>query len=232
MAVLSAGQCSRCGADVSHFARLCPKCHAPNLSLAPIAIVVCVLVLGGLVTLGANTLRNRKAPAAVPVEAAAPAPKPAVRPKDDYGWIVQAMADCDEEAKQRFETLHFLIVPVTATETALPGWSPNPISAVGGSAVLLNSSDTLIGLRNDALTLYPKPLTFLVSDPTTDTIYKWKPATGVASLKRRGTDAAKLKLGFEIPDVAKEVEWGPLINLTKGTCYWINPLIRTAARGG
>jgi hypothetical protein len=45
-------------------------------------------------------------------------------------------------------------------------------------------------------------------------------------LKARDTGPTRLKLGFEIPDVAKETEWGPTINLTKGACYWINPLIR------
>jgi hypothetical protein len=234
MAALSAGQCRNCGARVSHFARLCPTCHAINLPnpVAAIGIVVAVVVVGGVIALGAQTLRGTPAPPpAAPVAAAASTPEPAVAAKEDYGWIVQAMAECDEEAKQRSDMLHFLIVPVTVTGTALPGWSPSPISAIGNSAVLLNSSDTLIGLRNHALMLYPKPVTFLVSDPTTDTLYKWKPATGVASLKRRGTEVDNLKLGFEIPDVAKDIEWGPVINLKKATCYWINPLIRTASGG-
>ena len=33
-------------------------------------------------------------------------------------------------------------------------------------------------------------------------------------------------------DLAKEIEWGPTINLNKGTCYWINPLILAAPRSG
>lgn len=247
MAVLPAAQCRNCGAPVSHFARLCPSCHAGNLPhpVAAIGIVVAVVVVGALVALGAQMLRGtRTPPPTASAQAIASTPAPAsphpnppaqagagTQSGPDYGWVVQAMAECDEEAKQRTDTLHFLIVPVTVTGTALPGWSPSPISAIGNSAVLLNSSDTMIGLRNHALMLYPKPLTFLVSDPATDTIYKWKPATGVASLKRRGTDVGNLKLGFEIPDMAKDVEWGPVINLKRATCYWINPLIRTASGG-
>jgi|SRR5436190_14227906 len=248
MAVLTAGQCRNCGAPVSHFARLCPTCHTANLPspVAAIGIVVAVVIIGALIAIGAKALRGtRTTQTAMPAEAAAlsagPAsaqPKPPAQADEareaakDYGWIVQAMADCDEEAKQRPEMLHFLIVPVTVTGTPLPGWSPIPISMIGNAAVLLNSSDALIGLRNRALMLYAKPLTFLVSDPATDTIYKWKPATGVASLKRHGTDVENLKLGFEIPGAAKDIEWGPVINLKKATCYWINPLIRTAAHGG
>jgi hypothetical protein len=128
--------------------------------------------------------------------------------------------------------LHFLIVPVIGTGLALPGWSPNPISDVGDSATLLTSADAMIGLRNAMLVLYQKPLAFAISDPATSTVYKWKPAVGVTALKTRETGAASFKLGLEIPDVTKEIEWGPTINLSKGTCYWINPLVRPHARGG
>ena len=95
---------------------------------------------------------------------------------EDYGWIVQAMADCDVAAKHKLDTLHFLIIPVTATGVSLPGWSPTAIGAVGDAVTLLHSSDTMIGLRNRALALYQKPLTFAVSDPRTKTVYKWKPS--------------------------------------------------------
>jgi hypothetical protein len=234
MARLPAGQCRNCGAPVSHFARLCPACHAANLPnpVATIAALAAIVLAGGLVMLGAQAFRGRQAPPPPAAESAPSTPEPPAETTEDYGWIVQAMADCDEEAKQRVDTQHFLIVPVATTGTALPGWSPTPISAIGNSAVLLNSSDTLIGLRNHALMLYRKPLTFVVSDPTTDTVYKWKPATGVASLKRRAMDLNSLKLGFEIPDVAKDIEWGPVVNLKKAACYWINPLVRTAPSSG
>ena len=235
MARLPAGQCHKCGAPVSHFARLCPACHAANLPnpVATIMALAAIVLAGGLVMLGAQAFRSRQAPPPpAPAESAPSTPEPPAATTQDYGWIVQAMAECDEEAKQRVDTLHFLIVPVATTGTALPGWSPSPIGAIGNSAVLLNSSDALIGLRNHALMLYRKPLTFLVSDPETDTVYKWKPATGVASLKRRGTDVNSLKLGFEIPEVAKNIEWGPVISLKKATCYWINPLVRPVPRSG
>src|SRR4029434_4935156 len=98
---------------------------------------------------------------------------------------VTAMAECEEEAKLKLDTMHFLIVPLTPTGMSLPGWTPKPISAVGDSAVLLTSSDALIGLRNRVLVLYEKPITFAVSDPATNTVYKWKPAVGVAALKTK-----------------------------------------------
>jgi hypothetical protein len=39
-------------------------------------------------------------------------------------------------------------------------------------------------------------------------------------------------LGVEIPDVASDIEWGPTVGITKGTCYWINPLVLTRSRSG
>jgi hypothetical protein len=230
---LPPGKCRSCDAPVSYFARSCPSCGAANLPnpVATIAGLGVVVVLGGLAVLGLQTFRGKttaQVPAAGPdTPAAAEAASDA-----DYGWIVRAMAECDEAAKLKTDTLHFLIVPVTPSGVSLPGWSPDPISSIGNSGMLLTSTDALIGLRNHALVLYSKPLTFVVSDPDSDKIYKWKPAVGVSVLKAREISQTRLKLGFEIPDVAKEIEWGPTINLAKGNCYWINPLIRAIPANG
>jgi len=233
MATFPIGHCRSCGAAVSYFARACPRCGAPNLPnpVATIAALLAVVFLGGVIALGVQAFRSKGTPQSPPQ--AKDAPPTSDRTTDtatDYGWIVKAMAECEEEAKQKTDTLHFLIVPVTTTGMSLPGGSMDPISAIGDSASLLNSTDTMIGLRNRVLVLYQKPLAFAVSDPATSTVYKWKPAVGVTALKTRETASASLKLGFEIPDLAKEIEWGPTINLNKGTCYWINPLVRAGAR--
>jgi hypothetical protein len=151
---------------------------------------------------------------------------------EDYGWIVQAMAECDAEAKQRLDKLHFLIVPLAPTGMSLPGWSPQPISDVGRSGKLLSSGDALVGLRNHALGIYQKPVTFLISDLESGTVYKWKPAVGVAALDTSQTAGDNVKLGFELPDLTDEIEWGPTVNIQKGTCYWINPLVLAPNRSG
>ncbi len=233
MARFLIGHCQRCGAAACYFAPACPSCHARNLP-NPVAATVALsamLLVGGLIVLGWHALRSEEStqPAAQAKEAAA---DPAGTDSGDYGWLVQAMADCDVEAKHRLDTLHFLIIPVTTTALSLPGWSPNAIGTIGGAATLLHSSDAVIGLRNRALALYKKPLTFLVADPETKTVYKWKPAVGVTALTTRDTGLSRLTLGFEIPDASKDIEWGPTINLTKGTCYWINPLVLGAPRSG
>src|SRR5262249_27225462 len=186
MIQLPHGQCRNCDAPVSYFARTCPSCGAANLPnpVATVAALAVVILLGGATVLGLQAFRSKGTPQSPP-SAEGPAPSPGTATDSDYGWIVKAMAECEEEAKLKTDTMHFMIVPVTITGMSLPGWSPDPISSVGDAAVLLTSSDTLIGLRNKALALYQKPITFAVPDPETKTVYKWKPAVGVAVLKTK-----------------------------------------------
>jgi hypothetical protein len=235
MIALPLGQCRNCGAAVSYFARSCPSCYAANQPnpIATIAALGAVVLVGGVVGLGLLAFRGRSESQSPPQADVAPgASSPASDTAKDYGWVVTAMAECEEEAKRKLDTLHFLIVPVIGTGMSLPGWSPVPISDVGASATLLTSSDAMIGLRNAVLVLYQKPLAFAISDPTKGTVYKWKAAVGVTALKTREPAEASFKLGLEIPDVTKEIEWGPTIALNKGTCYWINPLVRPRPRSG
>jgi hypothetical protein len=228
-------ECRSCGAPVSHLAVACPNCHAPNQPnpITTIAGLLTVMLVGGAIALGVRVLyhKNAQQGASIATDASPPAD---ANPDDaaDYGWIVQAMAECDAEAKQRSDTLHFLIVPVAPTGLSLPGWSPSSIADIGSSAKLLNAMDALIGLRNRALTLYEKPLAFVVSDPATKTVYKWKPAVGVAALNTTDSGFDSLTIGFEMPDVADDIQWGDSIVIKKGICYWINPLVLARSRSG
>jgi hypothetical protein len=232
---LPSGKCRNCEAPVSYFARRCPSCSARNLPnpVATVAVVLAALLVGGSIVLGVQAFRGSKAPPAPGQADKAPqGSERACDASDDYGWIVKAMAECEEEAKLKTDTLHFLIVPVTATGTGLLGWTPIPISRIGDSATLLTWTDTLIGLRNRVLSLYQKPLGFAAIDPASGTTYKWNPSTGVTSLKTRGADTNSLKLGLEISEVSSETVWGPTIQHNRGTCHWINALIRPARKPG
>jgi hypothetical protein len=232
MAGIAVGNCSRCGAAASYFAPSCPNCHARNLPnpVAAIAALAAALLAAGLIALGWWALRGHAEPQSSPVALAPAAPEATADAKSDYGWLMTAMAECEAEAKVQADTMRFLIVPVTATGISLPGWSPPVIGTLGDAVTLLHSTDTLIGLKNGALALYSKPVTFALSDPASKTVYKWKPAVGVSALSSRELAAGQFALGLDIPDVAKEIAWGPAINLRKGSCYWINALVPAPAR--
>src|SRR5437868_5076544 len=133
---LPQGKCRSCEAPVFYFARLCPNCGAANQPnpVATVAALAAVVLLAGVAVLALQSFRGRptsQAPSSGPDTAASDTAGEA-----DYGWIVKAMAECEEEAKVRTEIRHFLIVPLTQSGTSLPGWSPDPISSVGSSAVL------------------------------------------------------------------------------------------------
>src|SRR5271165_2021172 len=217
-------ECRNCGAPVSYLALACPNCHAPNQPnpITTIVALLAVILVGGAIALGVRALnqqvlhhKDAQQSASTATEGSPPTD---ANPDDaaDYGWIVQAMAECDAEAKQKLDTLQFLVVPVAPTGLSLPGWSPSPIGDVGSTAKLLRSTDALIGLRNRVLALYQKPLAFVVSDPATKTVYKWKPAVGVAALNKRQVGFDLLTFGFELPDVADDIEWGPTYGIKKG----------------
>lgn len=232
MTELLVGRCRNCDSPVSHFARVCPACHATNLP-NPVAIgaaLAAVLVIGGLVGLGVWFLGARSAQPPSQADSTAAAPGASTATTEDYGWVAQAMADCEAESKQQLDRLHFLILPMTTTGTSLPGWTPIPISTIGDIGTLFGSADALLGLRNRVFVLYGKPLAFAISDPETNKVYKWKPAIGVSALKTSEIGMASLRLGFEIPDLGSEIAWGPTIKPSTGTCYWINALISASAR--
>jgi len=226
-------ECRSCRAPLSYFAPSCPQCGGSNQP-NPVTIgaglsgllLLCAAIL--LAVLVVRHPRPLQPPSERPGKPGSTAPNEETA--DDYSWIVQAMAECDAEAKQKLDKLQFLIVPLAPAGVSLPGWSPQAISDVGRSGKLLSSGDALVGLRNHALGIYQKPVTFVISDPSTGTLYKWKPAVGVAALTTSQSAAQTLRLGFELPDVADEIEWGPTVNIQKGTCYWINPLVLAPSR--
>jgi hypothetical protein len=229
---MPAGTCRHCGAEVSYFARTCPSCGASNLPnpVVTISALVAVLMVGLVIALGWQLFFRGKVEVAAPPGDAAPGEQKAEGP-ESYGWLVQAMAECEEEAKRTPDKLFFLIAPVARAPKNVVGWVPGRIGMIGETTELLRSADAVIGLRNGALALYRQPVAFAVSDPATSTVFRWKPAAGVTVLTTRQSTAESLKLGFQFGE-NKDVEWGLTIALTKGTCYWIFPLIRPAARSG
>ena len=220
------GECRICSSPVSYQSVKCAHCGAPNQP-NPVATIAALLAIGIMGTaIALVTLHFAHRGEQVAGESAERSAAGASAGQDgDYGWLVTAMAECDAQAKLNSETLHFLVIPVTPTGLSLPGWSPDPIVDVGSSAKLLSSSDALIGLRNGALTLYPNPIAFQAADPNTNTVYKWKPEVGVAALNAKRSDLQNLKLGFEMPGVTDDVEWGPTFGIKKDMCYWINLIV-------
>jgi hypothetical protein len=223
---LARSKCRGCGASISSFALVCPTCHAPNQPnpVTTTAALLAIVALGAAIAVGAARFGPHPAHQTVS-EPAPAASEPSSAGKEDYSWIMDTMARCEAEAKRQPNVLRFVVVPMAQTGSSLPGWSPTPIGDVGGSARLLSATHALFGLRNGVLAPYAKPVAFVLSDPNSKTQYKWRPAVGVAELTTSKLGSGDLTLGFEMPDVADDIQWGPTVGISKGSCYWINLLV-------
>jgi len=229
---MSAGKCENCDAAVPYFARACARCGLPNQpnAITTIAALALLVVLGGGVYFGARAfLWERSKPTVAPQSA--PQTTTADPGQNDYGWIVQAMAECEVYAKQYPDTLYFLLVPMARSGKFVVGWDPTATGKIGPAATLVSSNDAMIGLRNGVFVPYREPLTFAVKDSATQTIYKWKPTVGVSELKSHESGFASLTLGLQIGD-NPDIDWGPSFTIVKGTCYWTYPVIGPRASGG
>jgi hypothetical protein len=216
------GKCANCDAAVSYFARVCPRCgltNQPNAVTTGTALVLLAVFGLGLFFFVAGPLLWERA-----------APRKDSETQTDtvadqnYGWLVQAMADCEVYAKQYPDTLYFLLMPLTPTGKRLLGWEPTPSGQIGRTAMLVSSTDALIGLRNGVFQISRQTLTFAVRDPDSQTVYKWKPTSGVSELKAHDSGFSQLALGLQIGDQG-ELDWGPSFRIVKGNCYWTYPVI-------
>src|SRR5437016_704384 len=99
MIQLPLGKCRNCEAPVSYFARTCPSCGAANLPNPVVTVVglAAVIVLAGAIVLGVQAFRSKGTPLSPPSAEGTPPPAETAT-GNDYGWIVKAMAECDEEA--------------------------------------------------------------------------------------------------------------------------------------
>jgi hypothetical protein len=157
-------------------------------------------------------MRSAEAP---PQEAASPQPL-------DLDAIKAAMDACDTTARQDVGAIHFLVIPLAASDGSP---RPKPINIVGNGS-LLTSHDALDGLADGSLRLYPAKYDFRVRDDATGTLYKWEPWEGVASFSINDSGAvAQFKVQFLTAKSAATDAWGPSYGRPNASCYWISVVI-------
>ena len=211
--------CPNCGSQNSYFARGCYYCGAPNpsrrnalaaavASLLGLAIVVAVLV----VVLGTgredSTMEQRAAAAG------------------DFSWLEQAMKDCDAQAHNAPDTLHFLVTPLVDEPPDEPGWRRISINDIG-NAILINGEDMLAGLRRKALRLSADQYVFSTRNELTKEVLSWKPAVGVKKfVYERAADVTQFRVQFQHRDAGRAGNWGATFTRQPGNCYWVNAILR------
>jgi hypothetical protein len=220
------GECPNCGSGTPVLAKTCPECGARlNLRLAGILVAgALVLLLAAVVLAVAVVLRWHQLAAAT--ETGAPADRLiAAGSTADVSWLATAMSGCDAEAKTDLGALHFLVTPLVSIVKDIEPWRAKSINDAG-NGILLRSDDALDGLKSGALRIYPADYEFGVSDQASDKVYKWRPALGVAKFSTAGAGAiVSFNVQFRTA-YGSGVEWGGAFTRQKGSCHWVNAVIR------
>jgi hypothetical protein len=214
MAELIATDCPDCGGRVSAFARWCPHCGLPNRARwAAFAVAGAFAAL--LLAIGVAlfiVLRWERLPFG------------AEQAEAQYTWLATAMAQCEDEASKRLDTLQFLVVPLAPDDKDIAPWKAKSLNDIG-NAILLTTESALDALRNRMLRISTEEYVFGIRDQA-GAIYRWNPSTGV---KKFSTDDAgaieNFNLQFLTRSAARESAWGAKFGRIKGNCYWVNAII-------
>jgi hypothetical protein len=220
-------ECPRCGGRIFVLARACPACGvarqvpvagmmvAGALTLALVAIVAALAVVLSWYQLAAAT--ESGAPADGQIAAGSTA---------DLSWLANAMSGCDAEAKADLAALHFLVTPLASVAKDIEPWRAKSINDAG-TGILLRSDDTLDGLKNGTLRIYPADYGFAVVGQAGEAVHKWRPSLGVTKFSAADTGAfASFMVQFRTAHSGSDLDWGGSFTRLEASCHWVNVIIR------
>jgi hypothetical protein len=219
-------ECPNCGGGTLLLAKACPDCGAP-LALRMAGTLVAgalVLLLIAIVVAIVVVLRGHQLAAAT--QTGAPADEQiAMGSTADLSWLGTAMSGCDAEAKVHAGALHFLVTPLVSATKNIEPWRAKSINDTG-NGILLRSDNTLEGLKSGALRIYPADYDFSIFDEAGNTVYKWRPLTGVAKFSTaQAGPMSTFGVRFRTAHSSGDAEWGGSFTRQDGTCYWVNAII-------
>ena len=222
-----ASDCPRCGEAAFVLARSCPACGAARkiettgLTLAGALALLLIAVVIAAVTI----LTGHQLAAATETGDAIGEPV-AAGATGDPSWLAKAMNQCDAEAKADADTLHFLATPLVVVDSDLASWRAKAINDAG-NGIMLRSEETFDGLRRGSLRLYAADYGFGVLDAADNLIYRWRPSVGVAKFTAANPgEMPTFMVQFRTAHTGSEPVQGGAFNRQKGSCYWVNAIIR------
>jgi hypothetical protein len=228
---MSAHACPDCGGAIFFGAKRCSYClpakRLDRMEIAVTTVLLLAILLGGAYA-GYLLARDPNRPslqAIINTLSRVGQTDPKAETKDDYNWIAEGMQNCRQEAGKRPDSLHFMVVPLTAVNKEDVRWATRS-TASAANAELLGLNDTLDGLRKGDLNLYSGEYAFTITSIPGDVTYKWASANGPS---RFSTDEAEqipafriaFSLGGSEPDSTSATQFKP----TKGSCLWVGALI-------
>ena len=220
------GECPNCGGGTLILARACPHCGAPvELRLAGMMVAGALVLLLVAVVVAVVVVLTGHRLAAAP-ETGAPADEQiAATSTADLSWLATAMSGCDAEAKT-LGGLHFLVTPLVSVTKDIAPWRAKSVNDTG-NGTLLRADDTLAGLKDGTLRIYPADYDFSVFDQAGPTVFKWRPTVGVTKFSTADSGSiSTFKVQFRTSHSGLDAEWGGSFNRQEGSCYWVNAIIR------
>lgn len=146
-------------------------------------------------------------------------------PDSSYEWISRVMAQCEEEAVTRPETLNFLIVPLSPTRRYGPLWAEKKL-AQAGTTLLFGSQDALEGLRTGVFRISSRPVVLHTRDTSNDTTHRWNSVSGVSRLTAGDIRSdGPFEIRFQTSPDDPAPGWSTITAEGRGTCHWAFALV-------
>jgi hypothetical protein len=209
-------ECLECDAAVPILARACSRCGAPNPARPAAVAVAAGLVVLVVAAVGAIYAATR--PQHPPAPSAATA-------DGGFAWLTSALKECNEQASQQPDKLHFLVIPLKAEQKDMPDWRLIAVGAIG-NAISVAADDALGGLRRGTLRIFADEYVFSVQDAETKAVYTWSPSVGA---KQFSTAEAEAVRDFRVqlqPSHKAGADWGDVYSRQNGTCHWVPAIMR------
>jgi hypothetical protein len=143
----------------------------------------------------------------------------------DFDWLKTAMDDCDMQAADSPNELHFLVVPLAARLADMAQWRVKSINGIG-NGVLISSQMAFDGLASGSLRISARDYVFRVRDETANATLQWRRSRGVARLSNPDANSINFfRIQFLSGDQTDESQWGSSFTRQKGACYWVNAIL-------
>jgi len=202
--------CPNCGNSIFILAGACKRCGSPNRTRVAALAVVGSLMLA-LIAVGIATIVYLR--------------WDRISEPTDFTWLTTAMEQCDSEAANAPDTLHFLVIPLTSAPAEDNPWKAKSLNDIG-NAILLTQRDMLDGLNGGTLRISTERYEFNLRDEKTSALYKWSPSVGVKKfLIPDAPQITQFKIQFKTRQRADDAAWGNVFEHRKGACYWVNAII-------
>ena len=138
---MSAHACPDCGGAIFFGARRCSYClpakRLDRMEIAVTTVLLLALLLGGVYA-GFLLARDPNRPSLQAIMSTVSRLgqiAPTAETKENYNWIAEGMQNCRQDAGNRPDSLHFMVVPLTAVNKENVRWATRSTASARVSTI-------------------------------------------------------------------------------------------------